>query len=193
MKTLALSLIILVVPFANCRCPEALRVKIPVESIQANHSVFFGNITFAPDQYFEENGEIWACPCLAKACIRKCCPAEKELVRGSIESPSCQPSTESLQVNVYDPETSSSTAIGDFFIIYNSICPEGHVYFKPNYVHILKNGSVFDDAEIHYNPEMYCVDNFNGSMLALICGKPDVVYEKLPSYSTEISFCFSKY
>ncbi|KAF7280831.1 hypothetical protein GWI33_005489 [Rhynchophorus ferrugineus] len=185
MIALALSLVLSAVPSGYCLCPKSLRVKIPAESIQADHSVFFGNMTFTRDQYFEQNGELWACPCLAKACIRKCCPAGKELVKVSTELPSCQPSNEYLQVNVYDPKTSSNTEKGDFFIIHNMICPKGHEHYKLEQVNILKNGSLFDDYSVD-KPDMYCVDYLNGSKIALFCGKPDVDYWKL-------LVCFSKY
>ncbi|XP_076263823.1 uncharacterized protein LOC143198459 isoform X2 [Rhynchophorus ferrugineus] len=125
-------------------------------------------VLYNKHQYYRVNNTLWGCPCLTRKCIRKCCP--KSMIM-SIELRQCVPSDIIFNVTIYDEMIETSRTLKDFLIVSNSDCPSNHnKAFLGTPFYIQSNGDLFDGNMTFYTPSTYCIDIFDDSLQALICG-----------------------
>lgn len=68
-------LILVVISTVNAKYPCEINRTIKISSGDRldDSTIQYNGITYDPSNYFENEGEIYGCPCNLKQCIRKCC------------------------------------------------------------------------------------------------------------------------
>ncbi|KAF7280829.1 hypothetical protein GWI33_005487 [Rhynchophorus ferrugineus] len=162
--------VVLYTTVVKSQCPSSLKVNI-TDGITGENYILHDGIVYVLGQYEIIDDAIWGCPCSVKPCIRKCCPDNEELTKDSQDRTQCVSSNYTLDVKVYDGTHPVKEQV-DFFTIHGAQCSDDSTIVVSTKFYIQKNGYFFDDNAIYYPPDSYCLDYYNGVMIALICVKP---------------------
>lgn len=152
------------------KCDAELSVDI-TDGVHYNGQITKNGITYNEENYYQDNGRVYGCPCNIQNCLRKCC-AETE----ALSNKTCQPYMYDVSSH-FQRHLPEEVSINQYYIIHDIVNCTDKVRFildpsesnQDNFV-LTKNGNLIWQS-YNFSVNDYCLEYLveDTTFAALLC------------------------